>query len=221
MQCSKCNHHEVDGSKFCTNCGELLTAVEKKTVINFCPGCGNKKESEAKFCSHCGYDFEGQNLAYKENAATSFRGYQTSYQNFSYQTTVNDDASYATFGQRVLASLIDSFLLFVYMFFFVLIFLSDSYNSEDSASLWGFIFGLAYKAGMESSIIQGTLGKKAMGIKVVDLQGNRISFPRALGRFFATYLSALILCIGYLMPLFTAKRQTLHDMIASTIVVKK
>jgi uncharacterized RDD family membrane protein YckC len=217
LQCSKCNHHEMNGSKFCTNCGELLSATEEKTVINFCPGCGNKKESDAKFCSHCGYHFEGLNLAFKENATT---GYQR-YQNTSYQTTVIDEASYATFGQRVLALLIDSFLLFVYMLFFVFVFLSDSYNSEGSASLWGFIFGLAYKAGMESSTIQGTLGKKAMGIKVVDLQGNRISFLRSLGRFFGTYLSGIILCIGYLMPLFTEKRQTLHDMIASTIVVKK
>jgi uncharacterized RDD family membrane protein YckC len=63
--------------------------------------------------------------------------------------------------------------------------------------------------------------KKAMGIKVVDLQGNRISFPRAFGRFFATYLSGIILGIGYLMALFTGKRQTLHDMIASTLVVKE
>jgi uncharacterized RDD family membrane protein YckC len=55
----------------------------------------------------------------------------------------------------------------------------------------------------------------------VDLHGKRISFPRALGRFFATYLSGIILGIGYLMALFTGKRQTLHDMIASTLVVKK
>jgi len=72
-----------------------------------------------------------------------------------------------------------------------------------------------------ASKMQGTVGKKIMGLKVTDLNGNRLTFGRATGRYFATILSGMILNIGYLMAAFTDKKQTLHDMIASTVVVKK
>ena len=61
----------------------------------------------------------------------------------------------------------------------------------------------------------------ALGIKVTDLDGNRISFGRATGRHFAKWLSALILGIGYIMVAFTAKKQGLHDQVASCLVVNK
>jgi uncharacterized RDD family membrane protein YckC len=83
-----------------------------------------------------------------------------------------------------------------------------------------FLIGLGYNAGLESSEKQATLGKMAMGLKVVDLRSHRISFPRALGRFFGKYLSAIILGIGFLMVAFTQKKQGLHDMLAGTLVVK-
>ena len=78
-----------------------------------------------------------------------------------------------------------------------------------------------YYALMESSPKQGTLGKMAIGLKVTDLSGNRISFGRATGRYFGRILSGLILDIGFLMIVFTAKKQGLHDIIAGTLVVKK
>ena len=86
--------------------------------------------------------------------------------------------------------------------------------------LLGLVIGVAYFAGMESSSWQATLGKRALGLVVTDAGGNRISFLRALGRYFAKILSGLILLIGYIMVAFTEKKQGLHDMIASTLVVK-
>jgi uncharacterized RDD family membrane protein YckC len=83
------------------------------------------------------------------------------------------------------------------------------------------IGGWLYFGLMESSAKQGTLGKMAVGIKVTDLQGNRISFGRATGRYFSKILSGLILYIGYMMAGFTEKKQALHDMIAGTLVVVK
>ena len=61
----------------------------------------------------------------------------------------------------------------------------------------------------------------ALGIQVTDLEGNRISFGKALGRNLAKIISALIFYIGFIMAAFTAKKQALHDMIAGTLVVKK
>lgn len=80
---------------------------------------------------------------------------------------------------------------------------------------------LLYFAWMHSSASQATLGKMAVGIKVVRGDGTRISFWRAVGRIFATLLSTLILFIGYIMAGFTERKQALHDMVCDTLVVDK
>jgi len=77
-----------------------------------------------------------------------------------------------------------------------------------------------YEAFMESSSYQATLGKMICGMKVTDLNGNRISFERATGRHFAKWLSGMILGIGYIMVGFTERKQGLHDLIAGTLVPK-
>jgi uncharacterized RDD family membrane protein YckC len=87
-------------------------------------------------------------------------------------------------------------------------------------NLVSFLGGWLYSALMESSRKQATLGKMALSISVTDLDGRRISFGRATGRYFAKILSAIILLIGFIMVAFTARRQGLHDMIADTLVVK-
>jgi uncharacterized RDD family membrane protein YckC len=74
---------------------------------------------------------------------------------------------------------------------------------------------------MESSSKRATLGKMALGIIVTDLEGKRISFGRATGRFFSKILSGIIIYIGFIMVAFTDKKQGLHDMIAGTLVIAK
>ncbi|GFK92601.1 hypothetical protein NNJEOMEG_00426 [Fundidesulfovibrio magnetotacticus] len=76
-----------------------------------------------------------------------------------------------------------------------------------------------YYALQESSPVQATLGKRIMGLKVMDLEGRRISFGRATGRYAAKLLSGGLLLLGYAMILFTKKRQGLHDLLAGTVVV--
>jgi uncharacterized RDD family membrane protein YckC len=89
----------------------------------------------------------------------------------------------------------------------------------------GFIVALTamwlYFAGLESSLAQTTLTGRLLGTRVTDLDGRRITFSRATARHFAMYLSALTpFYAGYLMALWTKRRQTLHDWIARTVVVK-
>ena len=79
----------------------------------------------------------------------------------------------------------------------------------------------AYYAGFHASAGKATLGKMAVGIKVVRSNGERITIARGIGRYFAAMLSGLILCIGYLMAAFTERKQSLHDMICDTLVVDK
>jgi uncharacterized RDD family membrane protein YckC len=85
------------------------------------------------------------------------------------------------------------------------------------------IFGTwLYFALLESSEWQGTAGKKALGLIVTDMAGQRVSFMRATGRHFGKIVTSFIpLGIGYAMAGFTQKRQALHDMIASTLVLRK
>lgn len=79
---------------------------------------------------------------------------------------------------------------------------------------------MLYYAAMESSKFQGTIGKLVLGIKVTDVNGERITFSKALLRNLSKIISGAILMIGYLMILFDSKKQGLHDKIADTYVVK-
>lgn len=128
---------------------------------------------------------------------------------------------YAGFWRRVAAALIDGILVGVVSWIVTAIFSAISEGAEVTAQILVLIAAYGYYAGMESSSYQATVGKIALGIQVTDLNGNRISFGRALGRNLAEILSALILLIGYIMVAFTPKKQGLHDMIAGTLVVKK
>jgi uncharacterized RDD family membrane protein YckC len=78
-----------------------------------------------------------------------------------------------------------------------------------------------YYALMESSKFGGTLGKMALSLKVVDLDGNRITFGRATGRYFSRILTNMTLLIGYIIAGFTEKKQALHDLISNCLVVCK
>jgi uncharacterized RDD family membrane protein YckC len=89
----------------------------------------------------------------------------------------------------------------------------------------GFVVALTslwiYFAGFESSPAQTTLSGRLLGTKVTGLHGERLTFSRATTRHFAMYLSALTpFYVGYLMILWTKRKQTLHDFVASTLVVK-
>jgi uncharacterized RDD family membrane protein YckC len=85
----------------------------------------------------------------------------------------------------------------------------------------GLIIGWLYYALMESSSMQGTVGKLALSIKVTDMEGNRVSFGRATGRYFGRIISGLIVCVGFFMAGFTERKQALHDIMANTLVVRK
>jgi uncharacterized RDD family membrane protein YckC len=64
-----------------------------------------------------------------------------------------------------------------------------------------------------------TLGKMALKVKVVSEDGGPIGFGKSTGRYFAKILSALILCIGYLMAIWDPEKRALHDRICGTRVI--
>jgi len=149
----------------------------------------------------------------------------------------NKNVEYAGFWIRFVAYLIDTFVaLAVIGPIFVMFFApaegfsslagdTDAmllyYTSLVGLGLANNIMHVLYFSLMESSKYQATLGKMAVGIVVVGEDGNKISFGRAIGRYFSKIISGIILMIGYIMAGLDSRKQALHDKIASTFVVYK
>ena len=150
----------------------------------------------------------------------------------------NGNVEYAGFGIRLLAWLID-FLVLLFLsliiglisgFFIAFLLIYVSIVSADSSivtSLSNFISGfigfsvnLLYFTLFWSSKFQGTPGKILLGLKIVDANGNKISYSTALIRYISTIISSLLLGIGYLLIIFDDRKQALHDKLASTYVIK-
>ncbi len=132
---------------------------------------------------------------------------------------------YASMGARFLAGVVDTLILAVP---FTLLFgwgdVSDSgwTISTGPADLFQLVVTWLYYAMLQASSERGTIGMRIMGLQVLRAETfEQISFARATGRHFASYISAFILLIGYIMIWFTARKQALHDMIADVIVVKR
>lgn len=139
-------------------------------------------------------------------------------------------AGYANFWHRFCAAFVDGIITTVIAGFIGGIFgvvvaaatgTADAEVLQVGGNIVGLIIGWLYAAFLESSAKQATWGKQLMKIRVTDLEGNRISFGRATGRHFGKYISMLILFIGYLMNLWTEKKQTLHDIMAGCLVMSE
>lgn len=131
---------------------------------------------------------------------------------------------YGGFWKRVVAYLIDLVPLIIVSLLLAALTGQDLLDPDASVGFGlgdfiGLFIGIAYFAGFESSSWQATPGKRAMGMVVVDTNGRRITLGKAIGRYFAKILSALILLIGYIMIAFTERKQGLHDLIVGTLVV--
>lgn len=110
---------------------------------------------------------------------------------------------YADFGERFVARLLDSLIVIIPSCFFPI------------------VSGWLYFALMQSSDQQATVGQNVMKIRVLDCAGEKVTFGQASGRYFAGILSGMMMLIGYFMFFWTDKKQTLHDNLAETIVVRE
>lgn len=131
------------------------------------------------------------------------------------QPAVQTSVAYAGFWIRFLAAIIDSILVYGALYL-----IRHGDGSGFLSNVTSMVVAWLYYALLESSPKQATIGKMVVGIIVTDENGKRISIMRATGRYFAKILSAVILCIGFIMIAFTEKKQGLHDMLADTLVIK-
>ena len=88
-------------------------------------------------------------------------------------------------------------------------------------SVWSYFWipWLIYAVLMESSALQATLGKMAIGLKVTTAEGGKPSYPRSLTRNLLKVVSVLTLMIGFMLAGWTRRKQALHDMMAKCLVV--
>lgn len=183
-----------------------------------CARCGATPGPGDAYCPHCGAPVAAAGPAGAGAAAAP---------------------AYAGFWRRCAAMILDSIVLQLASLPLVLVVFGSGpglevLRDEDlpSAELMALLVQLLqrqallvlvhwlYFALLESSPRQATVGKMALGLRVTDVAGRRLSFLRATGRFAAKMLSSLTLLIGYLVMLFTERRQTLHDLVAGTVVVR-
>lgn len=130
-------------------------------------------------------------------------------------------AEFGGFWIRFLAVLADSAIVFLLM---VLIIAGGAtYFGEDMlavAVVAAWLFALLYWPVMQASKLQATFGKALLGMRVTGYQGNRIFFLHSLGRELSKILSSAVFMVGYILAAFTARKQSLHDLLASTYVVR-
>ena len=80
--------------------------------------------------------------------------------------------------------------------------------------------GVAYFGYLEGSNSGQTLGKRALGIRVIDFNtGGPIGFGRAVIRYFGRMVSAIPCLLGYFWMLWDKEKQTWHDKFANDVVV--
>ena len=204
MYCSKCGATVADGAVFCSACGQSTGAAQ--TQVGVLPPPPPQPQIAAP-----------------------------------------SGVLYAGFWLRVVAAIIDNLVLFIPMgFLYALVFASAMpmlmRGPVNNPMAFGMlmlprIFLLVaiavvvrwlYWAGMESSEWQATLGKKALGLYVTDMEGRRATFGKTSGRFWSgrgisvvTPIGGLYYLIDCIMVGFTEKKQALHDMIANCMVLRK
>ncbi|TFH51970.1 MAG: hypothetical protein E4G89_01815 [Methanothrix sp.] len=133
-------------------------------------------------------------------------------------------APYASIWLRFVAFAIDGFALMIPSMIVTAIISLPTSASQDLSTARGLglillVMWWLYFAIMESSPKGATLGKMLLHLRVTDMKGDRISFARATGRFFGKALGILTLYIGFLIAVFTAKKQALHDLISGCLVI--
>jgi uncharacterized RDD family membrane protein YckC len=187
-------------------------------------------------CAECGGVFNLENTIAYGNVRVCARCKPVFIQKIAEGARLNSNAMvFAGFWTRFLAVFIDGLILLVFNMgtnaIGAVLFGTAARNQAGAPPAAFFIFqaaiallnlavGISYETVMIGKY-GATLGKMAMKVRVVTAEGDKVSYLRALGRYFAKMLSAFTLTIGYLMAAFDDEKRALHDRICNTRVIVK
>ena len=146
---------------------------------------------------------------------------------------------FAGFGLRLGAYLIDIIPLVIISFITLYIYVGPELFSDKNMRVameintigdiplrvgvryLSFFMWIVYCVIMEASSSGGTYGKRLMGIKVTDENGNPLTIGKSILRNVTKIISYIIVGLGFLWVLFNKKRRGWHDIISRTYVIKK
>jgi uncharacterized RDD family membrane protein YckC len=200
----------------------------KAAVQHVCSNCGNPLHADGKFCLFCGD-------VLTETAEKSTSLARESIETRPASTETQWPPEYAGFWLRVWAGAIDvtlealaALLLTLIVGYTVKLLISRSGISPITGSyLTGIAFiavltigGWLYSAFSESSTWRATLGKRIVGLQVVNASGGQLTFGQASVRHFMKFLSLFTAAVGFMMAGWTKRRQALHDMPADCVVIR-
>jgi uncharacterized RDD family membrane protein YckC len=220
----------------------------------FCSSCGKQTSDTSAFCGSCGRPIVGYSVGGTSTASATpaYAAGVAGGGSVAIGAAQAGATAYAGFWLRFVAAIIDGLVMGIPIG--ILVFMSIASmiptlvhtaqsNPQDPRAAMVFVAailprifflivlalagGWLYWGLMESSAWQATLGKKALGLYVTDLSGNRPTFGRASGRYFAGRGVSYVPSIGGLYFLvdcvvagFTERKQALHDMIAGCLVLR-
>ncbi len=185
----------------------------------FCPSCTSENSDNASFCGNCGHNLRsevGRPVDYVPPGSPPPTG-----------APAHPATGYAGFWRRFAARIIDIIVVALANIVITTIIAvaagweEGSNEGQLEITLVTIVISWLYYAGMHSSSYQATLGKMALGIAVTGYNGQQIGFWHASARWLAELASWLTLLVGFLMAAWTERKQTLHDMLASTLVVNR
>lgn len=218
----------------------------------YCSKCGAAVPAGAAFCSACGQSTGGPGAVLTQTSAVETQPGALQPQAGALPPQPVRPAAmtgvlYAGFWLRVVAAIIDNLILGVPMTFLFLLLFAGTFpmlmrgaQGNPMGTMMVFLprfatLGVIWLIGrwlywslMEASEWQATLGKKALGLYVTDLEGKRTTFGRTSARFWAgrgisivPYLGGLYYLIDCIVVAFTEQKQAIHDSIANCLVLRK
>jgi len=178
----------------------------------YCSKCGYNNPISVRFCKNCEIDLAPNYSDHKKQDYT-------------------DKLIYSGLWERLIAAFLDLLVIgaTVILVVFVLILLIAITGREsilhdqlilEIFSAWIIFFALSYYVLMESSMAGATFGKRWMNIRLQDIYGNKLSFPRATTRLLAKIFSSLLFNVGFITQPFTTRRQALYDLITRVVVTR-
>lgn len=211
MFCSNCGTALPDGAKFCGNCG---TPVAEAAASEPSP-------------AHAAYAAPAPIPAAWQDAVNASDADNATFHG-EMPLHLRAPDLYAGFWLRFVSYFIDAFIVMIPLLILCIPVFAASGDDQAARAGSFLLFELVAVAGIwlyfalfERSHLQATPGKLALGLRVTDMQGQRIGFGRATGRYFGKILSGVILDIGYMMAGWTGRKQGLHDLMAGCLVVRR